>query len=103
MRVAPHMLNGLGRAHGGMIFTLADTAFAYACNARNVAAVALTVSITFIDGVREGERLVAEAREKVVRGRTGIYGITVTGDGGRIVAEMQGVCRILGEPVLTED
>ncbi|WP_231958700.1 hydroxyphenylacetyl-CoA thioesterase PaaI [Altererythrobacter sp. B11] len=100
MLLTPAMLNGLGTAHGGMIFSLADSAFAYACNSRNIAAVAQSCAIAFIDAGRPGERLVAEAHEIALRGRTGSYVITVTGEDGRVVATMQGLSRSLGRPVI---
>jgi acyl-CoA thioesterase len=100
MRLTPAMTNGHGTAHGGMIFALADSAFAYACNSRNVAAVAQSCAIAFIDAGHPGERLVAEARELAVRGRTGSYAITVFGEDGRVVATMQGLSRSLARPVI---
>ena len=102
MRLAPTMLNGFGIAHGGMIFALADSAFAYACNSRNVKTVAQSGSIVFLDAGRGGERLVAEARETALRGRTGAYVITVTGEDGRVIAEMQGLSRAVGGPTLED-
>lgn len=103
MRLTPAMLNGFQMAHGGMIFLLADSAFAYACNARNVQTVAQHASISFIDAGRPGERLVAEARERAVKGRTGVYAVSVLGEDGRIIAEFQGLSRTIGGPVLEED
>ncbi|HEX3943316.1 MAG TPA: hotdog fold thioesterase, partial [Rhizomicrobium sp.] len=73
MIVRPDMLNGHAIAHGGMIFALADTAFAYACNSRNVSTVAQQASIVFLAQAKEGERLVAEAREQALSGRSGVY------------------------------
>jgi acyl-CoA thioesterase len=102
MRLTPAMLNGFGIAHGGMIFALADSAFAYACNSRNVKTVAQSGSIVFLDAARAGERLVAEARETALRGRTGAYVITVTGEDGRVIAEMQGLSRAVGGPTLED-
>jgi acyl-CoA thioesterase len=102
MRLTPAMLNGFGIAHGGMIFALADSAFAYACNSRNVKTVAQSGSIVFLDAGRAGERLVAEARETALRGRTGAYVITVTGEDGRVIAEMQGLSRAVGGPTLED-
>jgi acyl-CoA thioesterase len=103
MTLTPAMLNGHGIAHGGMIFALADSAFAYACNSRNEATVAQAGTIIFLDAGQPGERLVAEARERSVKGRTGIYTITVFGEDGRVIAEMQGQSRTIGGPVLKED
>ncbi|WBX85364.1 hydroxyphenylacetyl-CoA thioesterase PaaI [Sphingosinicella microcystinivorans] len=102
MRLSPAMLNGFGMAHGGMVFLLADTAFAYACNSRNVQTVAQHASISFIDAGRAGERLVAEARERAAKGRTGVYAVSVFGEDGRIIAEFQGLSRTIGGPVIEE-
>jgi acyl-CoA thioesterase len=102
MRLTPAMLNGFGIAHGGMIFALADSAFAYACNSRNVKTVAQSGSIVFLDAAHAGERLVAEARETTLRGRTGVYVITVSGEDGRVVAEMQGLSRAIGGSTLAD-
>ena len=103
MRVTPDMLNGHGIAHGGMIFALADSAFAYACNSRGVATVSVSSTISFVDSAQAGERLVAEAVERALKGRSGIYAISVTGEDGRAIAEMQGLSRSLGRPVIEED
>ncbi|HEY3811724.1 MAG TPA: hydroxyphenylacetyl-CoA thioesterase PaaI [Caulobacteraceae bacterium] len=101
MIVRADMLNGHRIAHGAMTFAIADTAFAYACNSRNVATVAQQASIVFLSAAHEGERLVAEAKEAVVQGRTGVYEITVT-VGDRTVAVFQGLSRTLGGPVFEE-
>jgi acyl-CoA thioesterase len=102
MRLRADMLNGHGIAHGGMIFALADSAFAYACNGRNAKTVAAHASIAFLDAAREGERLVAEAREAALAGRSGVYNVTVRGEDGRAVAEFQGLSRSLGGSVIGE-
>src|SRR3954449_10227001 len=68
MIVRADMLNGHGSAHGGMIFALADSAFAYACNGRNLRTVAAQASIVFLDAAREGDVLIAEAKEAVLVG-----------------------------------
>lgn len=103
MHLTPAMLNGHGSAHGGMIFALADTAFAYACNSHNIVTVAQHCSIAFIDAGRAGERLVAEARERASKGRSGVYSVTVFGEDDRIIAEMQGLSRVIGGPILEEN
>lgn len=103
MRLSPATLNGFGMAHGGMVFLLADTAFAYACNSRNVQTVAQHASISFIDAGRAGERIVAEARERALKGRTGVYAVSVFGEDGRIIAEFQGLSRTIGGPVIEEE
>ena len=100
MVVRADMLNGHGVAHGGMIFTLADTAFAYACNSRNVSTMANQASIVFLSPGKEGERLTAEAREQAVSGRSGVYQIRVTGEDGRDVAAFQGLSRSVGGGVI---
>jgi acyl-CoA thioesterase len=100
MTLRADMLNGHGIAHGGMIFALADTAFAYACNSRNVTTVAQTASIVFLAQAKEGERLVAEAREQASSGRSGVYLVTVSTANGRKIAEFQGLSRSLNQPVL---
>lgn len=100
MRLRPDMLNGHGIAHGGMIFALADTAFAYACNSRNVRSVAAQASVVFLDAARDGELLVAEAREAATAGRSGVYQVSVRGEDGRAIAELQGYSRTLGGAVI---
>ena len=100
MRLRPDMLNGHGIAHGGMIFALADTAFAYACNSRNLRTVAAQASIVFLGQARDGERLVAEAAEEALVGRSGVYNARVTGEDGRAIAAFQGFSRSLGGPVI---
>ena len=100
MTVQASMLNGHGVAQGGMIFTLADTAFAYACNSRNASTMANQASIVFLSPGRDGERLTAEAREEAVSGRSGVYRIRVTGEDGRDVAVFQGLSRSVGGAVI---
>jgi len=100
MRLRGDMLNGHGTAHGGMVFALADTAFAYACNSRNLRTVAAQASIVFLDAVREGEMLVAEAQEEARLGRSGVYNVRVTGDDGRTIATFQGLSRSIGGTVI---
>lgn len=96
MVVRADMLNGHRIAHGGMIFALADTAFAYACNSRNVSTVAQQASILFLASAKEGARLIAEAREEAVAGRTGAYVVTVRTAEGENIAVFQGLSRSLG-------
>jgi acyl-CoA thioesterase len=98
MRVRADMLNSHGIGHGGLIFTLADSAFAYACNSRNESTVAAGCSIEFLRPVQEGERLVATGEERVLSGRTGIYDITVRDEKSEPVAVFRGKsARIKGE------
>jgi acyl-CoA thioesterase len=103
MRLRADMLNGHGIGHGGMIFSLADTAFAYACNSRNLRSVAAQASIIFLDVAREGEMLTAACEERALVGRSGVYDVKVTGEGGRPIAEFQGFSRSLGGTLVDED
>jgi acyl-CoA thioesterase len=96
------MLNGHGTAHGGMIFALADSAFAYACNSRNVRTVAAQASIIFLEPAREGEVLVAEAEEQALVGRSGVYHVSVRSGDGRAVAEFTGFSRSVGGEIIGE-
>jgi len=100
MLVRPDMLNGHGFAHGGMIFALADSAFAYVCNGANHASMAAQASIVFLDKVQEGETLIAEATEVAREGRAGVTRVAVTADDGRKVAEFTGYSRTLGGAVI---
>lgn len=100
MVVCADMLNSHGIAHGGMIFALADTAFAYVCNGANHASVAAQASIVFLDQVREGETLIAEAMEVAHEGRAGVTRVAVKAGDGRIVAEFTGYSRTLGGPAV---
>ena len=100
MTLRSDMLNGHGTAHGGMIFALADSAFAYACNSRNVRTVAAQASIVFLEPAREGETLIAEAREQALVGRSGVYHVSVTSEDGRAIAEFTGFSRSVGGTVV---
>jgi acyl-CoA thioesterase len=100
MTVAETMLNSQGTCHGGLIFTLADSAFGYACNADNKATVALACTISYTSAAQAGERLTAVAEERLRNARTGTYDITVTGGDGRTVALFRGSSyQIRGETV----
>ena len=100
MVVRADMLNGHGFAHGGMIFALADSAFAYVCNGANHASLAAQASIVFLDKVREGETLIAEATEVAREGRAGVTRVAVRAGDGRAVAEFTGYSRTLGGAVV---
>ena len=100
MLVRADMLKGPGFAHGGMIFALADSAFAYVCNGANHASMAAQASIIFLDKVREGETLIAEAQEVAREGRAGVTRVTVRAGDGRTVAEFTGYSRTLGGAVI---
>jgi acyl-CoA thioesterase len=103
MTLRPDMLNGHGIAHGGMIFSLADTAFAYACNSGNLRTVAAQASIVFLDSAQEGEVLIAEAEEQALVGRSGVYNVSVRTADGRAIAEFQGFSRSIGGSVIGEE
>ena len=96
MTVRADMLNGHRRAHGGMIYALADTAFAYACNSRNLATVGAQATMVFLDAAGEGDVLVAEAQEAALVGRSGVYNVSVRTAEGRAIAEFQGFSRSIG-------
>ncbi|MEZ6022834.1 MAG: hydroxyphenylacetyl-CoA thioesterase PaaI [Hyphomonadaceae bacterium] len=100
MLVRPDMLNGHASAHGGMIFALADSAFAYACNARNETTVAQNASICFLAPAVAGDTLIAEAREASRAGRSGVYHVSVRTEDGRVIAEFTGLSRTIGGPVI---
>lgn len=95
MTVRPDMVNGHGLAHGGFIFTLADSAFAFAVNSYGDASVAAQCQITYLKPARAGDRLVARAREVSRLGRSGIYDVSVSVDGD-VVAEFRGHSRTVG-------
>jgi acyl-CoA thioesterase len=90
MTVRGDMVQGHATCHGGVVFTLADTAFAYACNAYNRVTVALGAEITFVAPARAGEVLIATARERSRAGRTGVYDVEVTTSEGTLVALFRG-------------
>jgi acyl-CoA thioesterase len=100
MVVRPDMTNGHRIGHGGMVFTLADTAFAFACNSHNENNVAASASIDFLAPSHEGDELTAVATEVWRSGRSGIYEITVTNQKGARIALFRGrSARIAGQVV----
>ena len=94
MTVAAHHANGHGICHGGFIFTLADSAFAFACNSYNRHAVAQHNTISFLRPGKLGATLIATAREVSLAGRSGIYDVTVR-DGDTVIAEFRGASRTI--------
>jgi acyl-CoA thioesterase len=90
MSVREDMVQGHATCHGGIVFTLADAAFAYACNAYNRMTVALGAEITFVAPARAGDVLIATARERSRSGRTGVYDVEVTDGKGTLVALFRG-------------
>lgn len=95
MTVRDTMVNGHGIAHGGYVFLLADTAFAFACNTYEIATVAAAADVVFVAPARAGDRLVAEAVERVRFGRSGVYDVTVRRSDGEVIAEFRGNSRAL--------
>jgi acyl-CoA thioesterase len=96
MAIRADMLNGHGIVHGGMVFALADTAFAYVCNGRNLRSVAAQASIVFLDQARAGEVLIAEGREQALVGRSGVTHVSIRTEDGRLIAEFTGFSRSIG-------
>src|SRR5438132_111522 len=100
MIVRADMPNGHRTVHGGMVFALADTAFAYVCNGRNEKTVAAQASIVFLGSAGEGDTLIAEAEEVVTAGRSGVTRVSVGTADGRAIAEFTGYSRTLGGAVV---
>lgn len=90
MRVLPRMLNGFKICHGGYITTLADSAFAFACNSYNELTVAAGIVVDFLAPARLDDELLAEAREVSLAGRTGVYDVTVHNQKGELIAVLRG-------------
>ena len=102
MVVKENMTNGHKVCHGGVLFSLADNAFAWACNSRNVISFAQSAAISFISPAKIGEKLTATAREEASEGRTGVYTVTITARDGRTIAVFQGLSRTAGGKVVEE-
>ena len=100
MKVRADMLNGHGIVHGGMVFALADTAFAYVCNGRNEKTVAAQASVIFLGSAEQGETLVAAAEEVAVAGRSGVTRVSIETTEGRAIAEFTGYSRTIGGAVI---
>ena len=92
MLVRKEMVNGFGIVHGGIPFSLADSAFAFACNNRNNLSVALDTSINFVKPVHVGDELIAEAKELHNGRSTGLYHISITNQHNHLVAQFKGLC-----------
>jgi acyl-CoA thioesterase len=95
MTVADWMVNGHGICHGGLVFMLADSAFAVACNSGDGDAVAAACDVVFVAPARAGDVLVADAEERTRFGRNGIYDVTVRREDGTVVAEFRGNSRLI--------
>lgn len=102
MTVTERMLNGHGSCHGGFIFSLADSAFAFACNSHGQPSVAQHCAITFVSPGRLGMRLIAEATERQLGERSGIYDVTVRDETGAVIAEFRGHSRTLPGSLIDE-
>ncbi|MFF4240818.1 hydroxyphenylacetyl-CoA thioesterase PaaI [Actinomadura geliboluensis] len=104
MAVAETMVNGFGIAHGGYVFLLADSAFAYACNTHDAVTVAASADVVFVASARAGDILEASASERVRFGRSGIYDVTVRRvPDGDVIAEFRGGSRSRGTRVIGGD
>ena len=101
MTVRADMLNGHRIVHGGMVFALADTAFAYVCNGRNEKTVAAQAGIVFLGSAAEGDTLIAEAEESAIAGRSGVTRVSVRTADGRPIAEFTGYSRTLGGEIVS--
>lgn len=98
MRVGPDMVNGHGMCHGGFLFTLADSAFACACNSPGPVTVAAGADVVFVASAREGDDLEAVATERSRSGRSGVYDITVRRCADdQVIAEVRGRSRVIGQ------
>jgi acyl-CoA thioesterase len=95
MRIEQRMVNGHGICHGGFIFTLADSAFAFACNSFNHRAVAQSNTITYLRPAKLGDTLTARAAQTASAGRSGITDVTVTDQEGRQIAAFRGLSRVV--------
>jgi acyl-CoA thioesterase len=101
MTIREEMVNGFGIVHGGLAFSLADSAFAFACNNRNNISVALDVTITFTKAVNVGDILTAEAKEVHNGQSTGVYLITITNQKNEQVAFFKGTCFRTGKSLIS--
>ena len=102
MTVAPEHCNGHGSCHGGVTFSLADSAFAFACNSRNQSTVAQHNIISYLAPGKEGDVLTAVAEETDLSGRSGIYDVTVTNQDGRKIASFRGLSRTIAGTLFDE-
>lgn len=102
MKVEPHHCNGHGTCHGGLSFALADSAFAFACNSRNVSTVGQHTMMSYLAPGRAGDKLTARAEEISLTGRSGIYDVRVTNQEGQVIAEMRGFSRAINGQLFEE-
>lgn len=102
MKIEPHHCNGHGLCHGGVIFTLADSAFQFACNSRNESTLAQHNVISYVNSACTGERLRAKAREVSTKGRNGIFDVNVNSGSGTMIAQMRGMSFTLGRALFDD-
>lgn len=102
MTVRKEMMNGLGIVHGGIAFSLADSAFAFACNNRNNLSVALDTSINFLKPVHVGDLLTAEAKELHNGRSTGLYHISIFNQNNHLAAQFKGTCYRTGKELIPQ-
>jgi acyl-CoA thioesterase len=100
MTVRKEMINGFGIVHGGIAFSLADSAFAFACNNRNILSVALDTSINFIKPVHVDDMLTAEAKELHNGKSTGLYHINIINQKDHLIAQFKGLCYRTDKPLM---
>ena len=102
LTIRDDMVNGHGIAHGGYVFLLADTAFAFACNTSGFVTVARAAEVVFVAATRAGDELIAVAEERTRFGANGVYDVTVRRADGSVVAEFRGHSRQLAERLVSE-
>ncbi len=100
--VRQEMLNGFGIAHGGILFSVADSAFAFACNSRGLLSVALDANISFVRPAKVGDILAVEAKELHSGNKTGFYDVCITNETGETIALFRGTAFNTGKPVCKE-
>ena len=103
MTVRPEMINGFGIVHGGIAFSFADSAFAFACNNRNVLSVALDTSVNFIKPIHVGDMLIAEALEIHNGKSTGLYEVNIYNQHEHLVAKFKGLCYRTDKHLISPD
>lgn len=103
LAVQPHHCNGHGILHGGVTFSLADSAFAFACNSRGQRTVAQSNTITYLAPGHAGDTITATAREVRLSGRSGIYDVTVTTQTGAVIAEFRGQSRAISGSLFEDE
>ncbi|RLZ08636.1 hydroxyphenylacetyl-CoA thioesterase PaaI [Faecalibacter macacae] len=101
-KIRPEMMNGVGSVHGGVTFSMADSAFAFSCNMYNNISVALDVHISFTKAGRDGDVFTIESQEVSTTKKTGIYDIKVTNQNNELIALFKGTCFRTGKPLIEE-